>query len=696
MFRRHKKGFRNTALIVLIAFLNQTLLLEPLWAAWTCVETQRSFSTEEECNDYCEGLCLGDDESQAMSCAIDSDNDDLIEPNEFIECEEINTCPLGNYECNPEDNTCIAVGICTSSSETVTLYRCPQNNHVYETKTDCTSNCIKYVCSSTGNEFTSSTECNTNCPGSCSQTDSNTVYSCSLDGSTYSSSSDCISACQGSCSQQTSTSYYCSANNQYYATSSACGSSCNLWDCRDDWGILIDTFSNRADCEANCSAQDLHCVQRTVACSESSSTNYICSLSGISYSDATTCQNNCTGSCSSTTTYTYTCNETGINYSNLSTCQNNCGASCNTQAVACVSFTETNTYWECSINENEYDTEEQCTENCQETAECEISYVCPGHPEIQCINIASSSAITTSQPDISSYEDDGEVNDNGECEGQFFIFAGSPSTCRPPGWSTRFRNCCDADEDIVEDLSDSLSMLSNTFGTVKKIQEAVEVAQQAVKIYNTTMSLLEGYSVSAEAVTNTINAVRTSYQFTEAAATGAKAAISVSSTGTVVGAGASAAATQALMSMLASTVYGIIIAVILKFAMEWFFTGCDADDLMTAAYDEMGLCHYIGKKCVKKTIFGCLQKKKMYCCFNSKLARIIHEQGRNQLIGFSQEGWGSFSHPNCRGFTPEEIQMIDFAKIDFSEWYSDIETTVQEDIQNQTMQKIEQFHQNIK
>jgi len=77
-----------------------------------------------------------------------------------------------------------------------------------------------------------------------------------------------------------------------------------------------------------------------------------------------------------------------------------------------------------------------------------------------------------------------------------------------------------------------------------------------------------------------------------------------------------------------------------------------------------GKCHYIGSYCSVKVLGVCLQRKKTFCCFSSPLARIIQEQGRRQL-GIS---WGDPKHPNCRGFTPEEFQRIDFSKIDFSEW----------------------------
>ncbi|XVN44339.1 MAG: conjugal transfer protein TraN [Rickettsia hoogstraalii] len=61
-------------------------------------------------------------------------------------------------------------------------------------------------------------------------------------------------------------------------------------------------------------------------------------------------------------------------------------------------------------------------------------------------------------------------------------------------------------------------------------------------------------------------------------------------------------------------------------------------------------------------------KKSTYCCFNSKLARVFQEQGKKQLaIGF-----GTAQYANCRGFTVEELQRIDFSKFDLEELFSDL------------------------
>jgi hypothetical protein len=104
-----------------------------------------------------------------------------------------------------------------------------------------------------------------------------------------------------------------------------------------------------------------------------------------------------------------------------------------------------------------------------------------------------------------------------------------------------------------------------------------------------------------------------------------------------------------------------------------------------------GQCHYVGSYCSKKILKVCVQKKKTFCCFNSVLGRIIQEQGRKQL----GVGWGDAKHPNCRGFTPEEFQKIDFSKIDFSEWLPEIEKNVSKSIAN-AQSRIEGAAQKIK
>lgn len=94
---------------------------------------------------------------------------------------------------------------------------------------------------------------------------------------------------------------------------------------------------------------------------------------------------------------------------------------------------------------------------------------------------------------------------------------------------------------------------------------------------------------------------------------------------------------------------------------------CSETERILAERRGAGQCHYVGNYCSNDTPFGCIARKYTYCCFKSKLGRIIHEQGRPQI----DLGWGEAKRPECRGFTPEELVSLDFAAIDFSEFYAD-------------------------
>ena len=74
---------------------------------------------------------------------------------------------------------------------------------------------------------------------------------------------------------------------------------------------------------------------------------------------------------------------------------------------------------------------------------------------------------------------------------------------------------------------------------------------------------------------------------------------------------------------------------------------------------QTGRTHFVGCYCKRDfPHIGCVQESDVYCIFNSKMGRIIQEQGRLQLQRFTPGGkWGSANSPNCWGFSPEEFQM---------------------------------------
>ena len=101
-------------------------------------------------------------------------------------------------------------------------------------------------------------------------------------------------------------------------------------------------------------------------------------------------------------------------------------------------------------------------------------------------------------------------------------------------------------------------------------------------------------------------------------------------------------------------------------------TSCNEEEQLLAEKRYKNLCHEVGTYSTKKVVGVVPKKKTSFCCFTSKLARILHEQGRGQL-GI---GWGDPEHPDCRGLTVEELSRINFEKLDLSELFEDLKKRV--------------------
>lgn len=97
---------------------------------------------------------------------------------------------------------------------------------------------------------------------------------------------------------------------------------------------------------------------------------------------------------------------------------------------------------------------------------------------------------------------------------------------------------------------------------------------------------------------------------------------------------------------------------------------CKENEVRLAEQQAKKLCHYVGSYCSKKIplIGTCQTTTKSYCCFNSKISRVIVEQGRAQL-GI---GWGSGESPDCSGLSTNQMQSLQFDKMDLSEISADI------------------------
>ena len=306
-----------------------------------------------------------------------------------------------------------------------------------------------------------------------------------------------------------------------------------------------------------------------------------------------------------------------------------CSAGSCTDTAAC---TGSGTSWSCPLAgvPGTFTTQTACNAACTQTAACvDLPPTCPSGPypcmdnggtfqcsATTCIDLDATPPVQTAIDD-SIYVNDGATDPTtGACLDQIMIFSGRNMRCKESGVQTAFHNCCRDEGQVLNDSSGSTS-------------EA---------------------ALTASAISYTYDAMAAAY--TAYAATGS----------------ASAAASAAGNVFIAVDPTTLAISVAIYLVVNYLLTECDQQSMETAMLNSSGYCYQTGNPCIEDwPFFGCVQNAQNYCCFNSKLARIIHEQGRPQLASFN-----ALPPDNCRGFTPEEFQYLDFSKIDLSEYFGDV------------------------
>ncbi|CAH7351075.1 Type-F conjugative transfer system mating-pair stabilization protein TraN [Vibrio chagasii] len=96
---------------------------------------------------------------------------------------------------------------------------------------------------------------------------------------------------------------------------------------------------------------------------------------------------------------------------------------------------------------------------------------------------------------------------------------------------------------------------------------------------------------------------------------------------------------------------------------------CNEDEKALGQAKEKKLTISLGSYCASKVLGACTRKKKTYCVYDSKMARIIQEQGNKNQLG---SNFGSAKNPICDPITPEQLQSINFEHIDFTDFYADM------------------------
>ncbi|MFN6414726.1 MAG: conjugal transfer protein TraN [Pseudomonadota bacterium] len=112
---------------------------------------------------------------------------------------------------------------------------------------------------------------------------------------------------------------------------------------------------------------------------------------------------------------------------------------------------------------------------------------------------------------------------------------------------------------------------------------------------------------------------------------------------------------------------------------------CSGEERELADWREKKRCVFVGTYCAEKLIGVCIRKKSSFCCFGTKLAKLLNDQGRRQLgIGF-----GDAEAPDCRGLTPDELSRIDMSRMDLSELYEDVQKNFKPKAQEHIAQGVE-------
>lgn len=122
--------------------------------------------------------------------------------------------------------------------------------------------------------------------------------------------------------------------------------------------------------------------------------------------------------------------------------------------------------------------------------------------------------------------------------------------------------------------------------------------------------------------------------------------------------GMATAANFAGYIMAAYTAYQMTLLLI---SIVW---ACEAAELELNAKRQLKVCTHLGSYCKTKVVGACIEKREVYCCYNSPLSRIMMEQINPQL----NRPYGSLKNPDCTGLSIEEVQNVDFTKVDLSEW----------------------------
>lgn len=111
---------------------------------------------------------------------------------------------------------------------------------------------------------------------------------------------------------------------------------------------------------------------------------------------------------------------------------------------------------------------------------------------------------------------------------------------------------------------------------------------------------------------------------------------------------------------------------------------CSDDEKELGEKKEKLFTIYLGKKSHKNDA-GIKKIDKVYCVFDSKLSKIIQEQGRLGQLGLSL---GNAKNPNCSAISPKDLSNINFDMIDLSAAFEEANSKHNRIEQTETTKKL--------
>ena len=286
-----------------------------------------------------------------------------------------------------------------------------------------------------------------------------------------------------------------------------------------------------------------------------------------------------------------------------------------------------------------------------------------------------------------------------DCE----VFGGEPAECKIAVGG--MQDCCETpdgvslsdyltvastinkiDSALITAAKDSSSMLNQTGSLYKNLTRTgsgeLKVIGDITKPITNSIDALKGEVTKAfEPVTNAFNefaqkmANETAQFMTETF--GAEAANAVYGEGTATAGEAGADATfngvqtEAAQTPLANAAGAVLQTVMLIYtiytvtkliiSIVW---ACEEEELELGVKRELKSAVYIGSYCASKFHGVCIEKRESYCTFNSPLSRILQQEVRKQI----GTNFGSAKNPECSGFTLEQLQDVDWDKVNLDEW----------------------------